>query len=171
MLDQQTFLQGINYLKANYINWGFDLNNDLMLKVWFKKLSNLDAATFMGLIEKYTDTNKFAPNSPADLLELMKEQLTLKQMDPNDAWAEVITLIRRYGFYYHRQEIYKAIEDKPVLKLTVEQFENDLRNLEVGDTNTPVRFKNAYKINLQREVERQSIPLLASGTLKLLEEK
>ena len=49
MLDNKTFLQGINYLKANYINWNFDLNNDLMLKVWYKKFSNLENVTFIWL--------------------------------------------------------------------------------------------------------------------------
>ena len=169
MLDNKTFLQGINYLKANYINWAFDLNNDLMLKVWYKKFSNLEDATFIALVEKYTDNNRFAPQSPADLLDLLKAEMTQNELDPNDAWQEVITLIRKHGFYYGRDKIYAALENKPVLKKTVEQFENDLRSLEVGDTNTPVRFKNAYKINVQRQVETKSSFLLTSGTIKLIE--
>lgn len=168
MLDNKTFLQGINYLKANYINWGFDLNNDLMLKVWYKKFSNLDATTYIGLIEKYTDTNKFAPNSPAELLELLKSEMTKQELDESEAWAYVRKLIQTYGFYYGADKIYKALEDKPALYKTVQQFESELRGLRTDDTNTPLRFKNAYKINLQRQVENKSNILLASGSIKLL---
>ncbi len=168
MIDQKIFLQGINYLKANYINWGFDLNNDLMLKVWFKKFSNLEPNVYMSLIEKYTELNKFPPNSPADLLELLRDQMTKSAMDPQEAWLEVRNLIRTYGFYYNRDKIYAALEDKPALKQTVEQFETELAHLMVDDTNTPLRFKNAYATNLKRQVENNSSLLLGTNLNILL---
>ena len=90
MLDQQTFLQGINYLKASYINWSFDLHNDLALKVWYKKFSALDPSTFMQLIELYTDSKSFAPQSPADILNLVPQELA-----PADAWEIVLATIKR----------------------------------------------------------------------------
>ena len=90
MLEQKTFLQGLNYLKANYINWSFDLTNDLSIAIWYKKFSNLDATTFMQLIELYTDKSKFAPNSPADILNLVPADLT-----PNDAWETILAVIKR----------------------------------------------------------------------------
>ena len=168
MLDQKTFLQGINYLKANYINWGFDLNNDLMLKVWYKKFSNLEAAVFMQLIEKYTEVSKFPPQSPAELLDLLRDQLAKSEMDPQAAWQEVLGLMRKHGFYYGRDKIYKALEDKPALKQTVEQFEMELSHLMVDDTNTPLRFKNAYAANLKRQVENNSSLLLGTNVNILL---
>lgn len=169
MLDQKTFLQGINYLKANYINWGFDLNNDLMLKVWFKKFSNLEPNVFMQLVEKYTELNKFAPNSPADLLDLLRNQMTQQQLDPNEAWQEVINLIHSYGFNYGRDKIYAALEDKPALKKTVQEMESDLRYLETGDTYTPQNFKKVYEINLKRSVERSSSLLLGTASTLFIE--
>ena len=168
MLDQKTFLQGINYLKANYINWAFDLNNDLMLKVWYKKFSNLEAGVFMQLVEKYTEVSKYPPQSPADLLELLRDQMTKSEMDPQAAWAEVRRLIQKHGFYYGRDKIYKALEDKPALKQTVEQFEMELSHLMVDDTNTPLRFKNAYAANLKRQVENNSSLLLGTNVNILL---
>lgn len=90
MLDQKTFLQGLNYLKANYINWSFDLNNNLVITIWYKKFSNLDAPTFMQLIEAFTDKSKFAPQSPADILNLVPQELT-----PNDAWDVILAVIKR----------------------------------------------------------------------------
>ena len=169
MLDQKTFLQGINYLKANYINWGFDLNNDLMLKVWYKKFSNLADQDFMELVERYTELNKFPPNSPADLLELLRETIKNKELSANEAWAEVVGLIHRYGFFYGRDRIYAALEDKPALKKTVREYEGELRRLMEDDKYTPERFKKAYEINLKRQVNDSSSLLLGTSGLLLLE--
>lgn len=169
MLDQKTFLQGINYLKANYINWGFDLNNDLMISIWYKKFSNLEKSVFMELVEKYTELNKFPPNSPAELLDLLRDRIEQKELTAHEAWQEVISLIQRHGFYYGRDEIYKALEDKPALKKTVAEFESDLRNLMVDDNYTPERFKKAYAINLKRQVERNSYLMLGTSNILLLE--
>lgn len=169
MLDQKVFLQGINYLKANYINWGFDLNNDLMLKVWYKKFSNLEASVFMGLVEKYTELHRFAPNSPAELLDLLREQITQKELTNGEAWEEVVRLIHRYGFYYGRDKIYAALADKPALLKTVKEFEGELRSLQVDDSYTPERFKKAYAINLKRQVDNSSCLLLGTNSLFLLE--
>ena len=169
MLDQKVFLQGINYLKANYLNWGFDLNNDLMLKVWYKKFSNLEPSVFMGIIEKYTELHKFPPNSPAELLDLLREHITQKELTHGEAWEEVIRLIHRYGFYYGREKIYEALADKPALLKTVKEFEPELRNLQIDDSYTPERFKKAYNVYLKRQTESHSSKLLGTSSILLLE--
>lgn len=168
MLDQKVFLQGINYLKANYINWGFDLNNDLMLKVWYKKFSNLDSRDFMELVERYTELNKFPPNSPADLLDLLRATIKAMELSPNEAWAKVIDLIHQYGFYYGRDKIYAELEHIPALKKTVREYEGELRYLMNDDKYTPERFKKAYEINLKRQVDNSSSLLLGTSGLLLL---
>lgn len=170
MLDQKTFLQGINYLKANYINWGFDLNNDLMIKVWYKKFSNLEPNVFMGLVEKYTELNKFAPNSPAELLDLLRDQMTQQQTAPSEAWQEVIRLIHRHGFNYGGNErIYAELAAQPALLKTVKEMERELRGLTVDDTYTAERFKKNYEINLKRQVEKSSSLLLGTTNILMLE--
>lgn len=169
MLDQKVFLQGINYLKANYLNWGFDLNNDLMLKVWYKKFSNLEPSVFMEIVEKYTELYKFPPNSPAELLDLLRDQITQRELTNGEAWEEVIRLIHRYGFYYGREKIYEALADKPALLKTVKEYEPELRTLQTDDSYTPERFKKSYAINLKRQVEKNSCLLLGTNNLLLLE--
>ena len=68
MLSQEQFLKGLEFIKANYIKWEFDFNNDFMILAWYKKLSFLDEREFKELLTRYTDTRKFPPNSPADIL-------------------------------------------------------------------------------------------------------
>ena len=157
MLDQKTFLQGINYLKANYINWSFDLNNELMLKVWYKKFSNLEPNIFMGLVEKYTDIVKYAPNSPADLLELLTTQLSQKELDADEAWQFIIDLYEKY--YYSSEKILKELEDKPALLKTFKAYRNNWR----FDFYTMQAFKKSYENNLKREIENKKSLLTGSN--------
>lgn len=168
MLNDKTFLQGINYLKATYLNWNFDLNNDLMLKVWYKKLSVMDDETFMNLIEDFSNQSKYPPQSPADLLEHLQKSMINKLPDSNEAWLKVLALVRYYGFNYHADKIYQELEDNPALSKTVRQFENELRHLETNDTYTPQRFKEVYKNNLENEVRYNSGLLLDNNTTKLI---
>lgn len=166
MLDIKIFLQGINYLKANYINWGFDINNDLQIKVWFKKFSNLEPNVFMGLIEKYTETNKYAPNSPADLLEVLINQLIKQELDADDAWVFIINLNSEYLLDEY-SVIYKQIEDKPALLKTFKTFEREIRFNE--NQYTMLAFKKAYEKNLKNEIEKQ-VCLLTGSNLLFLEQ-
>lgn len=165
MLDQKTFLQGINYLRANYLNWNFDLNNDLMLKVWFKKFSNLDPNVFMQLVEKYTELNRIAPNSPAELLDLLRSQLSQKELDAEAAWQEVLRLDFKYGFiWWNMDDLYKELDSKPVLIQTVKELEHELKYAK-KDLYLMNVFKKAYEKNLKMEVDKQTCLLLGNNPL------
>lgn len=160
MLDQKVFLQGINYLKANYINWGFDINNELQVKVWYKKFSNLDASVFMGLVEKYTDVMKYAPNSPADLLDLLSTQLIQKEPNADDAWLLIKELMDKYWLSSDRVYIYKELETKPALYKTFKAYEFELN---CYDSYTVANFKKSYEKNLKLEIEKKRSLLTGSN--------
>ena len=166
MLDQKVFLQGINYLKANYINWGFDLNNDLMIKVWYKKFSNLEAATFMGLVEKYTEINRYAPNSPADLLDVLKDQLAKQHLSADEAWVLFKKLYKESQFHF--REVYEKLADQPALLKTVKEYEDELWNLsKARDVYFVSTFKKTYDANIKSQVEERACLMLGTNTLLL----
>lgn len=169
-MTANTFLQGINYLKACYVNWQFDLNNDLALKVWAKKFEYLDDVTFMAIIEKYTEQSKFPPQSPAELLDVLRDEISKSELNSHQAWQTVVDLIGRYGFSYHRDEIYDAIKDKPALYRAVRDFESELRFLAADDTFTPERFKRTYEMYLKRESEDKTSALIGAPNRALLRE-
>lgn len=152
MLSQEQFLKGLEFIKANYIKWEFDFNNDFMIMAWYKKLSFLSEREFKELLVRFTDTRKFPPNSPADILELYREEEEALHLSPNEAWCIVLGLLREHGFVYGREQIYEKLADKPILLRTVKEFEADLRYLEITDTYTPERFKKAYATYVKREV-------------------
>lgn len=167
MLDQKTFLQGINYLKANYLNWSFDLNNDLMIKVWYKKFNKLEPNIFINLVEKYTETNKYAPNSPADLLEVLKDQLEKKELNANQAWQLINDLKYKHSFELGAREIYLELENKPALYKTVKEFERDIKDAKRGDTYIMDAFKKAYQNNLKHLANEQLCLMTGSSILFL----
>lgn len=90
MLDFKVFIQGMNALKGYYVNWNFDANNELALKLWYKKFQDLDNATYQALIEAYVDEKIYAPNSPADLLNIIP-----KELSPDEAWERILLIIKR----------------------------------------------------------------------------
>lgn len=171
MLDEKTFLQGINYLKANYINWGFDLNNELMLKVWYKKVSNLDAKVFMQLVERYTDTNKYAPNSPAELLAVLDQQLFSNELNPNEAYGRLIEIMQKYPLYsYYTDEaekFYKELEKTPALKQTALEYAAELKNGRQEDGYFIDQFKKSYVNNVKKLIEQRKSKMLGNNVLFL----
>lgn len=69
MADKKEFINCISYLKAYYPNFNFDINNKLMLDVWYQSFNQVDNLPV--LIRNYTLNNKFPPLSPNDILEYL----------------------------------------------------------------------------------------------------
>ena len=167
MLNKDVFIKGLGYLKACYINWQFDLTNKDCLEIWYKKFSNLNDNQYRIMVESYTDNNKFPPNSPADLLEELRGVYASCEMKPEEAWNYVIDLMSKHSFHYHPELIYKALEDKPILKRTVEQLEGQLNGLKSSDVaNVSKEFKNVYKSNLGDYTSQKVETLLTIGNNK-----
>ena len=167
MLDKKVFLNGLQYLKANYVKWELDLNNQIVIETWYKKFSRLNDNQYRLMIESYTDNNRFPPNSTADLLNELKSVYISVEMSSDEAWKYTLDLIGEYSFHYHPDKIYAALEDKPILKKTVEMFENQLYNLKTSDTyNVSKDFKKTYENNLQSYSNQKVETLLSIGNTK-----
>lgn len=167
MLEQKTFLQGLNYLKANYINWNFDLNNDLVISIWYKKFSTLDAATFMQLIEAYTNKSKFAPNSPADILNLIPADLA-----PNDAWEVILATIKRA--FNNSNFLNIMAKEQPALYpfvqfWDIEQVQNDDASKDSdGNICWSYILGRQFKREYQAYLQNKKLVRLGGGSVKLL---
>jgi hypothetical protein len=117
----------------------------------------------MGLVEKYTELNKYAPNSPADLLEVLRVQLIQKELDADEAWSFIEKLLWQHPYNY--KSVYKELEDKPALYKTVKDFERELHFYRNQYTITA--FKKAYEKNLKNEIDKQTCLLTGSDLLFL----
>lgn len=168
MLEQKTFLQGLNYLKANYINWSFDLTNDLAIAIWYKKFSNLDATTFMQLIELYTEKSKFAPNSPADILNLVPVDLT-----PSDAWETIYAVIKRA--FNNSNFLSIMAKEQPALYpfvqfWDIEQVQNDDANKDsLGNVCWSYILGRPFKREYEAHLRSKKLVRLGGGSVRLIE--
>lgn len=153
MLDQKTFLQGLNYLKANYLNWQFDLNNDVALKVWYKKLSVLDNETFFQMIEQYTDSNKFPPNSPSDILDIIKPVNSSGEA----AWEWIISLNKQYPLEndFQKPKFYQELKKDKIAYKLFERFQLE-ENLIIGERESEELDREAFYNQFRKLKEGKS---------------
>lgn len=177
MLDRETFKKGMKYLNLTYTNFKFDLNDAEALEVWYDRVKMLDDDFYSRLIKTYCENNRYAPQSPFDLVDTIKQSYMQKELDCEQAWEYIKGLIRKHSLHYGRESFYKELEDKPLLKKLALEFEPRLRELRTDDINTPKEFKNAYKSNLATLVQEKQDKLLnnnkqiATDNHKLLENK
>ncbi|MGN1337368.1 MAG: hypothetical protein ACI4WW_02720 [Candidatus Coprovivens sp.] len=106
-LNIETFLKGINYIKGNYINWNFDIQNKIMVNVWFDRFKNLDSSVFIGLIKEYCEKNQYPPNNPQQILSLYKSD----DKNGKQALEWIYDLNREYPFNneYQRPKFYQEL--------------------------------------------------------------
>ena len=170
MLKKETFLKGINILMKTYLNWKFDITDDLQIQIWYNQFKNLQDNLYIEIINKYISCNKFPPNCPYDLIETLKIAIEENKLSSDGAWNKVLELVREYGFKYNADKIYESVKEDEILKKTIEYFERELENLKSDDQYVAERFKKAYEMNLKRKIENESRVLLGKKDLsKLLE--
>lgn len=112
-MTKEVFIQGIQYLKAVYSNFEFDLTDELKLNAWFSILSAFYTKddTFMVSIKKYCQNEKYPPYNPnyiidADVNSRIKEDTMTGEL----CWNWIINKSRGYGYYSSNLE--KAITKK-----------------------------------------------------------
>ena len=90
MLDKRVFLKGLNYLKAMYLNWQFNLTNKMLLEIWYDSFNQLDDETYIETVKQYCKVKQFAPNSPYDILNSIGNY-----QDKHSAWETILDVINR----------------------------------------------------------------------------
>ena len=90
MLDVKKFIMGLNLIKNTYLNWNFDIKNQMQVEIWYSKFKDMSDDDFKALIEEFTNKNVFPPNSPADILKYVK---TYDSVDV--AWTKILNIISR----------------------------------------------------------------------------
>lgn len=80
----------LNYFKAFYSNWKLDIENPIVLMVWYNCLKDISYKEMMDLVAKYCMQNKFGPASPNDLLSLIP-----KLSSTDEAWEILLDILTR----------------------------------------------------------------------------
>ena len=68
-LNKDLFYDGLAYLKIFYIKWEFDLNDEVVLSVWYGVMDTMSSKRFQYMINEFTKNSEYPPRSPNDLLK------------------------------------------------------------------------------------------------------
>lgn len=180
MLSQEKFISGITYLQKNFIDWKFDIKDEIQVKLWYSAFKNLTDEQFNKLIKEYISKNEQPPKCIKNLTDIYVErQIKSARIPPEKALNVVKDIISECGGwdYDGRTEIYTRLAAYPIsLRETVKEFESSLKNMPANDPYTAERFRRAYeerlRISATNEVNKYlglSIPdnskLLGNGFL------
>ena len=158
MLSQEKFISGMEILKAAYIDFKFDTNNEMQVKVWYSVFKNMSDEAFIKMIKGYYPINQHPPKCPRDLTVIIVDEIvSTAKIKPENALNRVREIIsNRGGWEYEgRAEIYQDLKKYPALSETVHEFEADLRRMSADDTYTADRFRRAYEVRLRTNAIKQ----------------
>lgn len=95
-LNMLTFTKGIGILKANYLNWKFDLNDKMQINIWYSKLSPIGDKVFMQLVEWYISNNELPPRTPLDLSKCYRKIFESQYPSKQAIEQEIYEWVREY---------------------------------------------------------------------------
>ena len=127
MLDKRVFLKGLNYLKAMYINWQFNLTNKMLLEIWYDVFKDFDDNVFMETVKEYCKTKQFAPNSPYEI-----QNCVANYVDKHSAWETIMAIINRSAnnsmflnmMYKEQPTLYEFVKDWNIEQVAKDSFGN-----------------------------------------------
>ena len=175
MLELKTFISGMTTLQKCYIGWQFDTKDQMQVAIWYAPFKNLSDERFKKLIKDYYTHNRQPPKSVMELKQpLVDEVYENAKIKPEMALSFVREIIsNRGGWQFEgRAEIYQDLKPYPELYETVRELEDELRELKIGDSYFPNRFRETYAIKLRmgamRFIDKELGLFLPSGEKKVL---
>jgi len=101
-MKKQIFLKIMNNISVAYPTSKIDTGNDLMMSVWYDVLKSISDEDFISVVKMYLSESKFAPLSPASILEFANEKLiNHSKSDIDKVWIYLKDMIVKYGFNSH----------------------------------------------------------------------
>lgn len=141
------------------------LPNNEAMQLWFRELNDIPFNVAEAALRKWVSTNKWSP-SIAEIRESAANIQNGDMLDWGEAWEQVCTAIRQYGFY----EPKKALDSMdPLTRKVVKQL--GFRNICVSENPMAERanFRQCYEIMAKREQTRQQIGLPLQDAIKQIQ--
>lgn len=169
-MNKETFIQGMEYLGAFYTNSKIDLDNKLVVSVWFNVFKDMEDQKFTNLVKSYCQESAFAPTSPTSLTNFMKDKMIEKrkgELSSEMAFEEALYQLRRFGYWIPDVIAHFKTSNNAISK-TVEELVSSFATIQNDADQIPFvknAFVKAYDRNLEVEVKQ----VVIGKTFKLLE--
>ena len=78
-MTNEEFYKTLLYLKAKYPNWNLKIDDPFTVEVWYEDFENIDVVSMKQICKDYSRVNKYPPNSPSDLLNLIPKYPSINE--------------------------------------------------------------------------------------------
>ena len=169
-MTKQTFGKGIAYLNIFYTNFKVDIENPLVIEIWFDIFKDMDDQKFTNLVKSYCQESAFAPTSPTSLTNFMKDKMIEKrkgELSSEMAFEEALKMLRY--FYYDIKRVIEHFKTSNVaISKTVEELVSSFATIQNDADQIPF-VKNAFVKAYDRQLEAEVKQVVIGKTFKLLE--
>lgn len=152
-MNKQEFANIAVAIKAAYPNSNA-IPDSAAMNLWYRMLQDLDYKLVENAVLEHISTNKFPP-SIADIREKSSERLSPDVSDWGTAWGQVMTAIRKYG-YYQETEALASMDE--LTRKVVQRF--GYQNLCMSDNIVADRahFSKVYEGMLKEYKNSKQLP-------------
>ena len=166
-LSKKVFASMMETLNAFYVNFKVDLDNQLVVKLWYQTFENLDDETFKQLVESYCKSNIYPPQSPTHLIQHMKDIVLLREPSGEEAWELSYGLLKRNRYDIETTTEQLKGDGKEACANSLKELRSRFKNLMTDDIPYVRKdFIEIYKRVVTQEVN-QKVMLGDTSTLKL----
>jgi hypothetical protein len=166
-LSKKVFASMMETLNAFYVNFKVDLDNQLVVSVWYEALQNLDDNTFKELIKSYCMNNIYPPQSPTHLIQHMKDMVLMREPSGEEAWELTYGLLKRNRYDIETTTEQLKGDGKEACANSLKELRSRFKNLMTDDIPYVRKdFIEIYKRVVTQEVN-QKVMLGDTSTLKL----
>ena len=155
-LSKPMFAQQMETLNAFYVNLKVDLDNPLVVNVWYRVFENIDDKTFEQLVNSYCLNNIYPPQSPTHLIQHMKDMALQGELSGEEAWEIGYGMVKQCGFDMRTAIDRLEKDNKKVIADTLNEIRSSFIGLETASV--PYVRKNfieIYKINVSQSVNQK----------------
>jgi len=166
-LSKKMFAQQMETLNAFYVNLKVDLDNDLVVKVWYRVFENIDDKTFEELVNSYCLNNIYPPQSPTHLIQHLKDMVMLNELSGEEAWEIAYERVKLCGFDVTKAVEYFSANNKEAVAVTLNEIRSSFRGLETSSVPYVRKdFIEIYKRNVNQQVNNR-VMIGGMATLKI----
>ena len=132
-LSKKVFAEMMETLNAYYVDFKVDLDNPLVVSVWYRAFENFDDKTFKDMILNYCTNNIYAPQSPTHLIQAFKDMALLNEPSGEEAWELSYGLLKknRYDIDVTVEQLVK--DNKEVCANALQEMKSRFRGLMTDD--------------------------------------
>ena len=184
MLSKETFLEGIGYIVAWYVNFKLQLKDksgeeSFQYSIWYGAFKNFSNEDFVNVVRGYCNEEMYPPSSPTSLLNYANvKMLDFRKQEIENAWQTLLQEIQKNGFgifYNSKNEVVNSLEsalnrlENPLIKEVYEQNKSSFREINVENREWKRKeFFEIYETLLKRVVSEKVSQGQISTDKKLL---